>query len=384
LVDRNGLFVTNYHVIKNAHTAYVVLADETKLLVMGVAALDKKADLAILKVAEKLVAQPLELAGPEVPPVGTKVFAIGNPRGLANTMSDGMVSGHREPDAIADFLKIALIQTTAPTSPGSSGGPLLAANGKVVGVTTGSRIDGQNLNFAIPVSHVARLLARCESEGQLTQFPLNRQPDVLACIERGVAWMKEKEYDKAIEDFDEAIRLDPSNARAHGCRGCARVNKKEYGTALRDLNEAIRLDPENARAYDNRGQVYGEMKNWDLAIQDFDEAIRLDPKCSPAYSNRGRVWGEKKRYDKSIEDFDEAIRLDPKRAMAYSNRAAAWLAIAEYDKAINDCDEAIRLDPKLALAYHNRGRAWMNKHDHTKAWRDSSMARQLDPGQFPR
>jgi S1-C subfamily serine protease len=170
LVSGNGLFATNYHVIEKAHTAHVVLADKTKASVAGAAALDQEADIAIIKVAGVVDAQPLELAGNDLPPVGTRVFAIGNPLGLTHTLSDGLVSGHRE------FDRSTMIQTTAPISPGSSGGPLLGADGKVVGVTTLVVRGGQNLNLAVPVSNVARLLCRCENERELARFPLARQP----------------------------------------------------------------------------------------------------------------------------------------------------------------------------------------------------------------
>ncbi|OAI45068.1 hypothetical protein AYO44_13170 [Planctomycetaceae bacterium SCGC AG-212-F19] len=170
LVGNKRLVVTNYHVIEKAHTAHVVLADKTVLYVEGAAALDQGADIAIIKLSDQMKVQPLELAGSNLPPVGTKVYAIGNPKGLDNTLSDGLVSGHRDIDGIP------MIQTNAAISPGSSGGPLFGPDGKVVGVTTSKRRGGENLNFAVPASHAAKLLRRCEGETQLTQFPLVQQP----------------------------------------------------------------------------------------------------------------------------------------------------------------------------------------------------------------
>ena len=162
-----GLIATNYHVIKNAHAAHIILADKTRLSVAGAAAMDEEADIAIIKVRWRTgqsSTQALELAGDELPLIGKKVYAIGNPLGLANTLSDGLVSGHREID------RLTLLQTTAPLNPGSSGGPLLGADGRVVGVTTSGFKGGQNLNFAVPVSHVTRLLVRSDIESKLTPF----------------------------------------------------------------------------------------------------------------------------------------------------------------------------------------------------------------------
>jgi S1-C subfamily serine protease len=166
LIGNAGLIATNYHVIRGAHKVQVVLADKTKLPVAGLAASEKNVDLAILKVAGQIPAQPLELAGAELPRVGTKVYAIGNPLGFSNTLSDGLVSGHRE------LRGFQLIQTSAPISPGSSGGPLLDPTGKVVGVTTLQFNGGQNLNFAVPATQVARLLAQYDGNSPPKQFPI--------------------------------------------------------------------------------------------------------------------------------------------------------------------------------------------------------------------
>ena len=87
------------------------------------------------------------------PPVGQKVYAIGSPKGLEASLSDGIISGRRE---ITEG--ISWLQTTTPISPGSSGGPLLDATGQVVGVVIAHRREGQNLNFAVPASEVIKFL----------------------------------------------------------------------------------------------------------------------------------------------------------------------------------------------------------------------------------
>ncbi len=162
VVSREGLIATNYHVIEKASTVEVVLADGRTFEVprwfgaFGVGrtgTFDKEADIAIINIGSSLEMSPLELDGSELP-IGTKVYAIGNPFGLANTLSDGLVSGFREID------RIRVIQTSAPISPGSSGGPLLRADGRVVGVTSSGLKGGQNLNFAVPASQVARQLQK--------------------------------------------------------------------------------------------------------------------------------------------------------------------------------------------------------------------------------
>jgi S1-C subfamily serine protease/predicted TPR repeat methyltransferase len=365
LVSTNGLIATNYHVIEKAHTAHVVLSDKTELPVVGATAFDQKADLAIIKVAGQIGTQPLELAGDDLPPVGAKVYAIGSPLGrFANTFSDGLVSGHRETGTVPFFPRMpTMIQTTAPTSQGSRGGPLLGADGKVVGVTTlGFAPDGgENLNLAVPASHVKRLLLQCEGEGKLIRFPLSRQPDALTYIERGNAWMDKHDYEMAIQDYNLAIRLDPSGAAAYGCRGNAWFEKKDYNTAIRDYTEAIRLDPSDPAVYCFRGSAWSMKQDYDQAIRDYDQAIRIDPNYAPAYVDRGNAWFEKKDYNTAIRDYTEAIRLDPSDAAVYCFRGDAWSARHDYDQAIRDYDQAIRLDPKYEPAYTGRRLAWSFK-----------------------
>ena len=90
----------------------------------------------------------------QAPAQGEKAFAIGHPLGLENaTISDGLING------LQKVVDATLLQTSAPISQGSSGGPLLIPDGTVVGVNVGSLTKGQNINFAVPAEHVLELLA---------------------------------------------------------------------------------------------------------------------------------------------------------------------------------------------------------------------------------
>jgi hypothetical protein len=153
LVSADGEIVTNYHVIKEAHSAIVKLSNGAFFPVSGVLATDTSKDLAIIKVNGKNLPF-LALADIGNLHVGDHVVAIGSPLGLEGTVSDGIVS------AIRDVENKKWIQTTAPVSHGNSGGPLLDMNNHVVGVITwGVNLElGQNLNFAAPCDEVTKLL----------------------------------------------------------------------------------------------------------------------------------------------------------------------------------------------------------------------------------
>src|SRR5262249_7657046 len=120
--------------------------------------LDPFHDLAVLHADVSIDAKPL-LLGPGEPPIGTPVFALGNPQGLERTISEGIVSGTR----ILGGRN--LLQITAAISPGSSGGPGLGRDGAVIGVTVGAIESGQSLNFAIPAPAVRALLRESPAAG---------------------------------------------------------------------------------------------------------------------------------------------------------------------------------------------------------------------------
>src|SRR5690606_35815551 len=151
IVD-NGKVVTNLHVIEGAKYGSVFInGSSTKHKIEGYYAIDKKNDLVILSVPS-LTGTALPLGNSATPEVGEKIYAIGNPKGLSGTISEGIVSGIRTLD------EQNLIQITAPISPGSSGDPVINNNGQVVGVAVGTLTSGQNLNFAIPTSSLIELL----------------------------------------------------------------------------------------------------------------------------------------------------------------------------------------------------------------------------------
>jgi S1-C subfamily serine protease len=153
VVDAKGLIVTNYHVIEGAKWAVVTFADKKTYSVDGFIAITPTKDLALLHIRHRgNELPPLRLAE-NVPVKGERVFAFGSPMGLTGSVSDGIVAAIRTGQDVRETLRhlahrdvykeglgydvdAQWIQTTAPISPGNSGGPLVNARGEVVGVNT--------------------------------------------------------------------------------------------------------------------------------------------------------------------------------------------------------------------------------------------------------
>ena len=138
--------------------------------------------------------------------------------------------------------------------------------------------------------------------------------------------------------------------RAYFNRGRAYYNKQDYERAIADYSEAIKLDPKFVWAFIIRGDAYKAKQDYDRAIADYSEAIKLDPKNAGALSARGNAYKAKQDYERAIADYGEVINLDPKFAWAFIARGNAYKAKQDYERAIADYSEAKKLDPSARPA----------------------------------
>jgi len=194
--DRSGYIVTNYHVIHGSDKAWVTLADNTRLEAKRVGA-DESKDLAVLKVecpAEKL--HPIPLGTSFDLEVGQKVFAIGSPFQLDQTLTTGIIGGlGREIESISGRPIQGVIQTDAAINPGNSGGPLLDSAGRLIGVTAAIKTTSGGsigIGFAVPVDTVQRVVPQLIDTGRVKRPGLgirtldDRRAASLPLIKRGV------------------------------------------------------------------------------------------------------------------------------------------------------------------------------------------------------
>ncbi len=166
VIDDKGHIASNLHVIAGASSAVVHFANkQDEHTVRSVSAVNEDRDLVILKIDQTLAALPLGNSAQLQ--IGDKVLAIGNPEGLEGTVSEGIVSAFRK---LTDSAR--LVQITTPVSPGSSGGPVIDRDGKVIGLACASVLSGQNLNFAIPIEDLRALIGKGLKEQPLSSLKL--------------------------------------------------------------------------------------------------------------------------------------------------------------------------------------------------------------------
>lgn len=169
-IDPSGIAVTNYHVIDDGYFVVFKTLDNQEYLAYRVLYADKERDIAVLRTGNVTQGRDenapwsvpyLNMAAPSSIHNGDVVFAIGSPLGLENSITNGLVS-NRERTLPGETY--SYIQTSAPISPGNSGGPLLNEYGEVIGVNTMYILDTQNLNFAVPISAISNVDLTAEGE----------------------------------------------------------------------------------------------------------------------------------------------------------------------------------------------------------------------------
>ncbi|RFP77838.1 serine protease [Hydrogenophaga borbori] len=151
-----GRLITNCHVLRQAKS--LAVSRENVSYGATLEHPDTERDLCQLKVAN-FTAPPAAMAPPDALLTGARVYAIGSPRGLETTISDGLLSGIRRGASGA----IEALQISVPISPGSSGGGLFDEQGRLIGITTAGLRDSQNLNFALPAEWIADVPARAQA-----------------------------------------------------------------------------------------------------------------------------------------------------------------------------------------------------------------------------
>lgn len=170
IVSKDGLILTNYHVIENADVIRIVLSNKQEYVAKLVAT-DKKTDLALLQI-EDGEEFPFLTVGPQDDlEVGDIVLAIGNPFGVGQTVTSGIISAlSRSQEGINDYR--SFIQTDAAINPGNSGGPLVTTDGQLVGINTAiySKTGGSmGIGFAIPTSLALPIMKSIERGGKITR-----------------------------------------------------------------------------------------------------------------------------------------------------------------------------------------------------------------------
>jgi tetratricopeptide (TPR) repeat protein len=175
---------------------------------------------------------------------------------------------------------------------------------------------------------------------------------------RGLAFFTMGETDRAIEDYHQAIAMDPQHAEAHSNLGVALFKKGLVNEAIREFQIAIRFSPGLVNAHRNLAPALYRSGRIEEALEQYLIVTRLRPDDASAHADLGAAYGAMGSYNKAIEHFQIAIRLRPDFADAHYNLGIAYQTKGLMDQAIEHLEAAARLNPADAVIRNDLARAY--------------------------
>jgi len=419
LVSPDGVIVTNHHVMRAGRKGMVLFGDGKAYPVVAVLTQDEKKDLAVLKI--NVTGMPyLELLPKEQKPeIGAHAYAIGTPVGYTNTLSEGLVSGLRDQE------HRSVVQTTAPISSGSSGGPLLDAKARVIGVNTFVHVEHsqgsivENINFAVASKEVQELLTRAmAAKAKLPTTAAGKPLDGLAVTDLAKAYehvgkskwldaavlaqslrkqnpenievlllsaflaLKMNQPDEAMETYKKVVELDPNEVEGHLGLGLAYNDKKMWKEAAEVLAKAVQMRPDDASVQHAYGKALLELDRRDEALSALKESTRLDPMDADVWLALGQAYLAQKLFSPAEDALKTVIRHRPDNALAY-----AYLGLVAYHNGrMNDAKEAagmaLRIQPGLPMGFYVMGLAFANAKEWDNARKALGSLEGTDPKLF--
>ena len=186
--------------------------------------------------------------------------------------------------------------------------------------------------------------------------------------QEGNGYAKEKQYDKAVDAFRLAIKLNPNLATAYFGLGSAYANMGRVTDALDPMRTAVRLDPNNPLAHLNLGRALASLRRFDEGLAEMNEAKRVSPNNANVYNEIGNVLlTGLGRFDDALAAYVEARRLNPALPYVHHNIGLAFMRLGKFSDAIVPLQEALRLDPQYRNARYFLADAYTKTGSYDKA-----------------
>ena len=395
VIISSGKVATNCHVVEGS--ASYKVGRGKQLVSATLYAEDEEKDICIL-VVRSLNGKSVQIGKAANLKVGDPVYAVGAPRGLELSLSDGIVAQLRGGPT-------PFIQTTAAISPGSSGGGLFDKEGRLVGLTTLYLEGGQSLNFAMPVEWIGEVkpflkkVAKGTSHAKWIKRSLaleqiknwqglhdwcskwtEKNPEsAIAWYGLGVAYEQLNLFNEAIEAFRQVLRINPEEVMAWHGLAWNYVRLERYDDAIEAYRQALRVNPEYADAWYNLGVTYGDLERYNDAIEAYRQALRVNPEEAEAWGGLGVAYAKLDRLNDAIEAFRQVLRINQQNVDAWYNLGVAYAKLDRLNDAIEAFRQVLRINQQNVDAWYNLGLIYHNTGNQ-KAARDSFQKLQrLDP-----
>jgi len=391
--------VTNCHVVHEANTI-LVYAGAKKFPATWTLA-DLKRDLCLLQVAG-LPAPASALRSSEELTKGEQVFAVGNPLGFGLSVSSGLISNLNRSTAETQIL------TSAPISPGSSGGGLFDAQGRLVGITTGFYFGAQNLNIALPAEWIRELVQRGtpvpaaahpgpDPEWEASAESLQNAGDwgklsewaqrwekawpgsSMALRYLGYSLIRTERYREAEQALLSALEKDPRDAGALSYLAIAHRALGDKKIAFEELQRALALHPSSGYEYRLLASWHREDGNLDQGLASAQASLRMTPWDTDSWEISGELLQKKGRYQEAQEAYRAVLRLRPNDPVASSNLASILAYRGETEAARRTLSDSSGKKGNDGQTWQNIGAAEERKERYPEAEKAYRKALDLDP-----
>jgi len=374
-VSKNGDVITNYHVFQGASHAEIKTRDGKYYPIVQVVSGDEQLDLIRVHVdiPTKFV-KPVKINN-SLPTVGERILVVGNPLGLEQTVSDGIVSAIREVPRLGK-----IIQITAPVSHGSSGSPVINMKGMLIGIVAFQFIKGQNLNFAIPSEMISKLKPiHAQSIAEWKKREIEewlKTPQGLFYGGLVLVWMEE--YEKSLILFEKALKMEPNNPDIYFQIGYCNLKLGKYEEAIKFYKKTLDLMPHYPEAYFNLGLAYTNIGEYYEAVKDFNMYILFESNDPEAYLYLGIAYSSLGQPGQAIMAFERAVYLNPECAEAYYQLGSEYLQLGEYHKSLEYFKQAVRLKPDDPYFHSSLGINYLLIGDKKSAFDEYLILKDLD------
>lgn len=359
-VHRDGLLVTNAHVIEDSSRLYVYVHDDTVYGAPEVVSVDPDLDLAALRVP---VTGMKTLALAAKPPVeGTEVIAVGYPRisdilqmgfALHATVGSGLVGGMSQGRSRRSGRIAGFVQTTGILNFGNSGGPLVDTDtGEVVGMVTttvpylerardrsGAAIGSVTMRSGIGYSIPAPVIRRWLESQHLEVTP----PDQRIPVGHGAEPEPDRSFATGhlLQTIAMVLQQDPDLLRL----------------AIHHYETAAELKPDAPWIARNLGRAYASLGQWNRALEAYAKALALTPNDPALLTDTAVAWQKIGERERAAETYRAAVRANPRSGQAHNNLGRLLWEMGKLDEAIHEFRQAVDQDPTLAPAAYNLGLA---------------------------
>ncbi len=193
----------------------------------------------------------------------------------------------------------------------------------------------------------------------------------------GHYYRDQKQYKKALENYDRAVQLNTREGKTFNSRGKTYFDMGNATKALEDYNRSIEMDPDRAEFYVNRGAAFGSLGRLNEALNDFNKGVELDPKWKNSYLNRSLVYTQTGQYQEAYEDVVTFLQLDPFHADMWYEKATALRRLGRDPEALPALNQAIQLNPGKGLYWVERAKIHFQQGNRAQSKQDALRAQQL-------